>query len=110
MTGNEINLDPALAASAGRLLGDSGSAFSRVRDTAAPQIEAAAAAAPWGTDALGNAFAKNYLEPATQLLEVWRSAADRTTQLGADIVTAVDRSLSTAEAAADRLDATAPLV
>ncbi len=108
MTSGEINLDPARAAQAGHLLSDSGSAFSRVLDTAAAQADEAASSKPWGMDTLGTAFAKNYLEPASQLLEVFRSAADRTTQLGMDIVNAVDASVSTDHTAAQRLDAASP--
>jgi hypothetical protein len=108
MTSDEINLDPARAASAGHLLGDSGSAFSGVLETAATPIEEAAASKPWGADALGSAFAANYLEPATELLEVWKSAADRTTQLGQEIVTAVDSTVSADDAAAHRVGAAGP--
>ncbi|GIH06950.1 hypothetical protein Rhe02_50170 [Rhizocola hellebori] len=103
MTSDEINLDPGRAASAGHLLSDSGSAFSRVLETAAAPIEEAANGKPWGTDALGTAFATDYLEPAAQLLEVWKTAADRTTQLGQDIVTAVDATVYTDVTAAHRL-------
>jgi hypothetical protein len=108
MTSGEIDLDPARAASAGHLLSESGSAFSGVLETAAAHVGEAANSKPWGTDTLGSAFAKNYLEPAAQVLEIWKSAADRTTQLGADIVTAVDSSVSTDDAAAHRVSQTSP--
>src|SRR5215218_5331573 len=105
MTSGEINLDPARAASAGHRLSDSGSAFSRVLETAAAPIEEAFDGKPWGCDALGSAFAKNYVEPASQLLEIWKSAADRTTRLGLEIVTAVDSTVGTDDTAAHRLGA-----
>jgi hypothetical protein len=108
MTSGEVNLDPARAASAGHLLADSGSAFSGVLETAAAPIEEAANNKPWGTDALGTAFANNYLAPAAQLLEIWKSAADRTTQLGTDIVTAADSMVATDDTASQRLSTIPP--
>ena len=106
MTSGEINLDPAERHRQVTCSTIQDQHFPGYWKPPPPTIEDAASSKPWGTDTLGSAFAKNYLESAAQLLEIWKSAADRTTQLGAEVVTAVDSSMATDDAAAHRVSAT----
>lgn len=99
-----IDLNASQATHAGALLSASAEGIARARATIGGRIESAGQQRPWGGDDLGTAFAKNYVEPATRILEVWRAAASRTAQLGTEIVTAVESTVATDDAASWRLE------
>lgn len=90
----ELNVDPAAATRAGQALADTGDFLIWGRRNHGGRIEAAHAAAPWGDDELGRAFANGkgddagYLASALMLLKGWQAAAERTEEMGRQIMRA----------------------
>ncbi|MEU7903856.1 hypothetical protein [Actinoplanes sp. NPDC049118] len=102
----ELWLDPDRAANGGRDLASAGSHLTRLRTGPGAELAALSAARPWGADAIGQAFEKNYRPIEQQVLEAWEKLAGYVEGLGDAVVEAVREATQTDHHAAVRVDRT----
>ncbi|MEV4655477.1 hypothetical protein [Micromonospora sp. NPDC049301] len=103
MTDEQLWLDPARARWGGADLALAGAAVTARRVAEGGEIEAASGARPWGRDDIGAAFERSYRDIEQTVLRAWTGVGHRLTELGSDVVSAVDASVQTDGASAARL-------
>ena len=103
MTDRGLRLDPELAHRAGADLSRAGTAISAQRAGLGDEIAAASADRPWGTDAIGSAFERQYRGFETTILTAWRGIGSYVEELGDDVGTSVEASVATDGASAGRI-------
>ncbi|MEH1165582.1 hypothetical protein V6V47_09365 [Micromonospora sp. CPCC 205539] len=104
MTDGQLWLDPSRAQRGGADLALAGEAVTARRAAEGGEIEVASAARPWGRDDIGAAFERSYRGFEQTLLRAWTGVGNRLTELGTDVVHAVDASVQTDRASASRFD------
>ncbi|WP_410809671.1 hypothetical protein [Micromonospora sp. 067-2] len=104
MIGGQLWLDPLRARRGGVDLALAGEAVTARRATEGGEIEAASGARPWGRDDIGAAFEGSYRGFEQTVLRAWAGVGQRLTELGSDVVRAVDASVQTDGASAARFD------
>lgn len=102
MTDGQLWLDPSRARRAGADLALAGEAVTARRAAEGGAIETASGARPWGRDDIGAAFERNYRGFEQTVLRAWAGVGHRLTELGSDVVHAVDASVQTDGASAAR--------
>lgn len=109
---DEIRLDPQRAMRAGSRLANVAEQMLRLRNTSGGRIELANQTTPWGKDKLGDSFekmsedgAQRYPGLSSLILDIWKAASERSAQMGADIVTSAQHTVTTDEQAAQGMDA-----
>lgn len=107
MTDGQLWLDPDRARRGGADLALAGEAIRRQRDQVGGRIAADSAQRPWGRDDIGAAFEKQYRGFEETLLRAWEGVGRCLEGLGADVVRAVDATVETDAANAQRLDGVA---
>ncbi|MCG5460308.1 hypothetical protein AB0K35_22575 [Micromonospora sp. NPDC053740] len=103
MTDGQLWLDPSRARRGGADLALAGEAVTARRAAEGSAIEAASGARPWGRDDIGAAFERNYSGFEQTVLRAWAGVGHRLTELGSDVVEAVDASVQTDGANAVRV-------
>ncbi|MEU8114026.1 hypothetical protein [Micromonospora sp. NPDC048947] len=103
MTDGQLWLDPSRARRGGADLALAGEAVTARRAAEGGAIEAASGARPWGRDDIGAAFERNYSGFEQTVLRAWAGVGHRLTELGSDVVEAVDASVQTDGANAARV-------
>lgn len=104
MTDGQLWLDASRARRGGADLALSGEAVTARRAVQGGEIEVASAARPWGRDDIGAAFERSYRGIEQTVLRAWAGVGQRLTDLGVDVVDAVDASTRTDQSNAVRLD------
>ncbi|MGC4780117.1 hypothetical protein ACLQ3A_00505 [Micromonospora zamorensis] len=102
MTDGQLWLDPSRARRGGADLALAGEAVTARRAAEGGAIEAASGARPWGRDDIGAAFERNYRAIEQTVLRAWAGVGHQLTELGGDVVRAVDASVQTDGASASR--------
>ncbi|MDG4808007.1 hypothetical protein O7634_14720 [Micromonospora sp. WMMD1120] len=103
MSDAQLWLDPQRARRAGADLALAGEAVTARRAVEGGAIEAASGVRPWGRDDIGAAFERTYRGYEQTVLRAWAGVGQRLTELGGDVVRAVDASVRTDEANAARV-------
>lgn len=103
-TSPDLDLDAHQAGQAGRHLAGVGEQLSSLRKAAGAEIEGVNDTRPWGRDELGAAFAAAYAQPAAQLLRAWNDVAERTIQLGEEIIESTVSTIETDSTVAQAID------
>ncbi|PWR07419.1 hypothetical protein DKT68_19210 [Micromonospora acroterricola] len=103
MTDGQLWLDPSRARRGGADLALAGEAVTARRAADGGEIEAASGARPWGRDDIGAAFERNYRGIEQTVLRAWTGVGHRLTELGTDVIGAVDASVHTDGTSAARL-------
>ncbi|KAB1934605.1 hypothetical protein F8271_22900 [Micromonospora sp. ALFpr18c] len=104
MTDGQLWLDPSRARRGGADLALAGDAVTARRAAEGGEIETASGARPWGRDDIGAAFERSYRGFEQTVLRAWTGIGHRLTELGTDVVQAVDASVQTDGSSAARLD------
>jgi hypothetical protein len=104
MSHNDIDLDPEEVTRAAHRLADLGAELLAARRTAGANLESLAAVRPWGGDELGDYFAQRYDEVAARALDVWRTTAERLSELGSQVREAVGAVAETDRATSEAID------
>ncbi|MBM0235643.1 hypothetical protein JNW91_30075 [Micromonospora sp. STR1_7] len=104
MTDGQLWLDPSRARRGGADLALAGEAVTARRAAQGGEIEAASGARPWGRDDIGAAFERSYRGFEQTVLRAWTGTGERLTELGSDVVRAVDASVQTDVGSAARFD------
>lgn len=101
---HDIDFDAQATSAAARQLTDVGADLLQARHTVGANLDAAGAARPWGRDELGEAFTRRYEEEAAQALDVWRTTADRLSELGVQVGQAADAVVETDRITSEVID------
>ena len=82
MSDERLQLDPDRAITGSRALNEAGEQLGALRDGPAASLASASAARPWGSDAYGRSFDRQYRSVELQILDAWTQIAAYVEGLG----------------------------
>jgi hypothetical protein len=100
---DELRLDPARALTGARALSAAGTELAELRAGPGAEIAAATAGRPWGSDAMGQSFERNYRPIEEQVLQAWAQLADYLQGLGEAAAASVRDNLQADHEASERI-------
>jgi hypothetical protein len=101
---DELRLDPDQALRGAGDLSAAGAEFAELRAGAGAEIAAATARRPWGSDAMGQSFERNYRPIELQVLQAWAQLAEYIQGLGEAAAATVRDNLEADHEASVRID------
>src|SRR4051812_42739381 len=100
---DELRLDPARALTGASALAAAATELAELRAGPGAEIAAATAGRPWGSDAMGQSFERNYRPVEQQVLQAWAQLADYLHGLGEAAAASVHDNLQADHEASERI-------